>query len=596
MREGWKKTKLNSVVKIVNGGTPNTKVPDYWNGKDLWITPAEMGKLQSPYLSASRRKLSEAGLRNSSASLVPAKSVILSTRAPIGHLVINTSPMAFNQGCRGLICGEQINYKYLYYFLSSKVDLLNELGSGTTFKELSASKLKNVELPLPPLAEQERIIAILDNAFAGIDTAISNTQKNFANARELFESYLNSVFDQRGNGWIEKTIGECFRLKSGDGLTSKQMIPGAFQVFGGNGIAGSHDQYNLSGSNVVIGRVGALCGNARYVNEPIWLTDNAFKIIDKKYLLDNKFLVYMLNFKKLRQYAREAAQPVISNSSLKHIRLSFPMDESKQLEIVKLLDALSHETIRVQSIYQQKLTVLAELKKSLLQKAFSGELTADNIVPATSANKPSVSLNTDSPAFAAHIMAAAYLWHESQSRNKTFGRVKAQKTLHLVEALAQIDLGRAPVKDAAGPNDSAHMRTAEQWAKDQDFYEFVQRPEGQRGYDFVKGKRYGEWLPQALEAIEPYRKTLDKVLKLLMPLDTREAELVATTYAAWNNLLLDDTEVTEAAIIFEARDNWHPDKQKYTKQQFRKAIDRLRSHHMVPNGSGKRVTGQESLR
>ena len=139
------------------------------------------------------------------------------------------------------------------------------------------------------------------------------------------------------------------------------------------------------------------------------------------------------------------------------------------------------------------------------------------------------------------------------------------------------------------------MRTAETWARENDFYQFVQRAEGPRGYDFVKGKRYNEWLSQALDALEPYKSPLDRVVNLLMPLDTQKAELVATAYAAWNNLLLDGHKPSEEDIVHEARDNWHRDKQQYTESQFHEAIARLRDHGMVPTGTGKRVTGQESL-
>jgi predicted nucleotidyltransferase len=126
--EGWEIKKLGEVCEIVNGGTPKTGVEEYWNGKHLWITPAEMGKRQSPYVEVTARKLSDSGLKNSSAQLLPTNSVILSSRAPIGHLVINTKPMATNQGCKGLVPSPKIDYKYLYHFLFSNVDLLNALG------------------------------------------------------------------------------------------------------------------------------------------------------------------------------------------------------------------------------------------------------------------------------------------------------------------------------------------------------------------------------------------------------------------------------------------------------------------------------------
>ena len=144
----------------MNGGTPKTGVAEYWGGKHQWITPAEMGKRSSPYVSQTERTLTDAGLQNSSARPMPKHSVILSSRAPIGHLIINTVPMSTNQGCKGLIPGKEIDYKFLYYFLGANVDLLNSLGTGTTFKELSAGKLKEISLPVPPLDEQQRIVGL----------------------------------------------------------------------------------------------------------------------------------------------------------------------------------------------------------------------------------------------------------------------------------------------------------------------------------------------------------------------------------------------------------------------------------------------------
>ena len=133
-------------------------------------------------------------------------------------------------------------------------------------------------------------------------------------------------------------------------------------------------RYNLSGSNVIVGRVGALCGNVRHITENIWLTDNAFKVVDFKFEFNHPFLTYLLNFKNLRGFARQAAQPVISNSSLKDVVLEFPKSLKTQQSIIKKLDTLSAETKKLKAIYQQKIDNLEELKKSILQKAFNGEL------------------------------------------------------------------------------------------------------------------------------------------------------------------------------------------------------------------------------
>ncbi len=260
--------------------------------------------------------------------------------------------------------------RFLFQLLSH-IDLPKR-GAAQPF--ISKGDIKAFQVSIPTsLTEQQRIVDILDEAFEVIATARANAEQNRHNARALFESHLQSVFSQRGDGWSEAKLSECFRLKSGDALTSKEMISGEYSVYGGNGIAGTHNTFNLSGNNVIIGRVGALCGNARNIEEPIWLTDNAFQVTDLKYDFDYAFLTYLLNFKNLRSLARQSAQPVISNSSLKDLILNFP-NIIEQRNIVIQLDALSNKTQHLESLYQRKIAALDELKQSLLQQAFSGQL------------------------------------------------------------------------------------------------------------------------------------------------------------------------------------------------------------------------------
>ena len=194
MKNSWPIKTLGEVCVVVNGGTPKTSVPEYWGGTHLWITPAEMGKRVTPYVDDTERKLSDSGLRNSSAQLLPPYSVILSSRAPIGHLVMNTLPMATNQGCKGLIPGGQLRYRFLYHYLTSIVDLLNALGSGATFKELSGAKLKQVPIPMPPLAEQDRIVKILDSIVADGQRLVSLQERKLVALRALKQSVLSDAF------------------------------------------------------------------------------------------------------------------------------------------------------------------------------------------------------------------------------------------------------------------------------------------------------------------------------------------------------------------------------------------------------------------
>lgn len=498
---------------------------------------------------------------------------------------------------------------YFYYFLIGHP--LKTLGYARHFR-----LLKELNVVVPPLPEQKRIVAILDEAFAGIDTAIANTERNLANARELFESYLNAVFSQRGEGWADLTLREVCTdygrgkskhrprndpklfsgkypfIQTGDVRNSDHLITGYSTTYNESGLA----QSKLWPKGTICITIAANIAETGILDFDACFPDSIIGLVIDETKASSTYVEFLLQSVRsiLKAKGKGSAQDNINLATFENEKFPFPPLKN-QLAVVERLREISSSVRQLESNYQQKLATLAELKQSLLQKAFSGELTADNVAPITSAKKSSATPATTSPIFAAHIMAAAYHWHESKSKNKTFGRVKAQKTLHLVEALARIDLGRVPVKDAAGPNDFSHMRTAETWARENDFYQFVQRVEGQRGYDFVKGKRYNEWLSQALDALEPYKSPLDRVVSLLMPLDTQKAELVATAYAAWNNLLLDGHKPSEADIVHEARDNWHRDKQQYTESQFREAIARLRDHGMVPTGTGKRVTGQESL-
>mgnify|MGYP000609616135 CR=1 FL=1 len=267
--------------------------------------------------------------------------------------------------------------KFLYYYMIGNKfrKQAQNITGGTAIPTLSQKNLGSLSIPIPSLNEQKRIVANLDQCFEAIDKARSNVEKNLNNAKELFQSQLNQIFSQKGDGWVEKKLGDCIKLKSGDGLTSKKMNQnGYYPVYGGNGIAGNHDKYNLEGSQVIIGRVGALCGNTRFINEKIWLTDNAFKVSEFFNDFDKPFLTYLLNYKNLRSYARQSAQPVISNSSTKDIPLQFPENVELQKSIVNQLDGLKSQTQSLKSNYQQELDALDELKKSILQKAFNGEL------------------------------------------------------------------------------------------------------------------------------------------------------------------------------------------------------------------------------
>ena len=370
-------------------------MPDYWDGDYSWITPAEMGKLASPYVYETTRTLTDAGLRNSSARLLPPNSVILSSRAPIGHLVINTEPMATNQGCKGLVPRSDLHSKFLYYYLASVVELLNSLGTGATFKELSGGKLKEVSIALPPLPEQQRIVAILDEAFDGIATAKANAEKNLQNARALFESQLQSVFSQRGDGWMVKSLVDLCSLfvdsahrtpkyqpegipalRPRDVVNGKLAIAEAARV-SEQEYAVQSRRHQPAPGDIVYSRELSFGWAATLPASPRVCLSQGMCLFRPSPDVAVPFLLYVLNGPVGRRQAMRAAvgtaHPHINLGDIKRYRIPFPpLDEQRR--IVGQLDAMAVELERLEAIYQQKLSALEALKKSLLHQAFSGHL------------------------------------------------------------------------------------------------------------------------------------------------------------------------------------------------------------------------------
>lgn len=366
----WQVKPVGELFRVINGGTPKTGVNAYWGGPHQWVTPAEMGGLDSPYITVSQRTLTDEGLRVG-AELVPANSIILSSRAPIGHLVINEVPMAFNQGCKGLVPSNGIAAKFAYYFFLLNVPLLESLGTGTTFKELSGGKLKEVEFRFPELAEQHRIAALLDEAFAGIATARANTEEQLRKAAELFDGLRLAAFNVEG--WEEKPFEQCIEdvtytnkvqrkhfLKQGDYPIISQE-----EAFINGYWSNAADVFSVDRPLVLFGdHTKAL----KYVDFDFVLGADGVKILKPKPFLHPRFFYHQLRTAKLDSlgYARHY-------KLLKELVIRYP-SPSEQQRIAGELDSVEEEAAHLESLYTRKIAALDELKQSLLQQAFSGQL------------------------------------------------------------------------------------------------------------------------------------------------------------------------------------------------------------------------------
>ena len=186
--EHWEVCKIKNKFMIISGGTPKSDVESYWNGDVVWVTPADYNT-EDKVIVKGKRNITEEGLKNSSATILPKNSIIFSKRAPIGLVAINAVPLATNQGCLGCIPKLNVDTIYSYFLLSSFQKQFELLGSGTTFKEISLSSFSSFVIPLPPLTEQRAIADWLDAKCADIDATIALKEQK----QEKLKAYKKTI-------------------------------------------------------------------------------------------------------------------------------------------------------------------------------------------------------------------------------------------------------------------------------------------------------------------------------------------------------------------------------------------------------------------
>lgn len=389
MKEGWGMKKLGDVCEVIAGQSPKSQ---FYNEDEVGL-PFYQGKkeFQEKYIGEPRKwtsKVTKEALED---------DILMSVRAPVGPVNFSTQKCCIGRGLAAIRSSELIDKDYCFYYLQSKEDEL--IGnSGAVFNSINKTQIGNISIPIPPLSEQKQIVAILDKAFAAIDQAQANIKKNIANAKELFQSKLNAIFLQKGEGWEEKTFQEL-SSRIGDGLhgTPNYDEKGEYYFINGNnlndGIIELKDntkrvnkeefeknKRDLTLNTVLISINGTLGKVAFYNGEPVILGKSACYInfnkeVNKYYI---KYLVKSSLF--FDNMGKQSTGATIKNFSLKSMRnykLLLP-SINEQEEIVEDLKLFENEIIQIESHYHQKLTNLEDLKKSLLQKAFSGELTMEN--------------------------------------------------------------------------------------------------------------------------------------------------------------------------------------------------------------------------
>lgn len=222
---------------------------------------------------------------------------------------------------KGIVYSDFLYYQLKFFYFDGRT--LKMQNKTTGLRNLQLNAYLNQRILLPPIQTQHLIVEELDS----LTSIIEKQKKQLEELDNLAQSIFYDMFGdpiENERGWDSTCFGDLFLLRSGNSLPAKKQIPGDFKVYGGNGINGTHVEFNREGEYIIIGRVGAYCGNVRIAKGAFWLTDNAFELIQVKEIQNTIYLLYLLRVINLFRYANKAAQPVISNVVLRDITIPLP--------------------------------------------------------------------------------------------------------------------------------------------------------------------------------------------------------------------------------------------------------------------------------
>ncbi len=392
MKAGWTVRPLGEVVSIIGGGTPPKNNPAYYNGSIPWATVRDMNV---EMITATDHSITQAGLTASSSKIIPAGEVVIASRVGLGKVCILGQDTAINQDLRGLVpkSRKALDRRFLYYWYKSAASLVVDAGTGATVQGVTLPFLKALPIPLPPLEEQERIVAILDEALEGLARARAHAEANLQNARELFETVLsirtnatefskkplNSICDVRdGTHDSPKYVATGIPLVTQKNIRSEGLNLGDVKLISREDHEAIHRRSNVAQGDILISMIGANRGMACIVDCTETISIKNVGLIKSTPNINMDFLLLYLQSADAKNYILDStnggAQPFVGLGKLRAFPIPLPERATQDTIAAELIEISSIAT-SISETYETKLQSLDTLRQSLLQKAFAGELT-----------------------------------------------------------------------------------------------------------------------------------------------------------------------------------------------------------------------------
>ena len=407
MKKGWRTKKLGELCEIELGKTPARANSAFWDEKretgNVWLSIADLLQADDNVVVDSKEYVSDKGARI--CKLVAKGTLLVSFKLTLGRLAFAGRDLFTNEAIAALtIFNERdLSKEFLFYFLHY-FDWVKAAENDVKLKgmTLNKAKLKEMTVRFPSPFEQRRIVGILDEVFEVIATAKANAVENFQSARRLFESHLQSVFTQRGPGWVEMPLSELCDIKHGFAFKSEffasdgdyvLLTPGNFYESGGYRDRGEKQKYYrgeiphdyvLSEGDLLVAmteQAAGLLGSPVLIPESDkFLHNQRLGLVTKKPRVawTNEFFFHVFNTRAVRKEIHDSASGVkvrhTSPTKIGEVAVSFPTSISEQRAIVSTLKDLGEETEHLAAVYERKLRALEALRKSVLHQAFAGQL------------------------------------------------------------------------------------------------------------------------------------------------------------------------------------------------------------------------------
>lgn len=396
--KGWKWVKLTDFARLESGHTPSKRHPEYWGGDVPWIGIRDAKAHHGETIHETIQTTNDLGIQNSSARILPKGTVCLSRTASVGYVVTMARPMATSQDFANWVCSDNLDCRFLVYLLLAEQESLLRFASGAIHQTIYYPELKALHICMPSLPEQQRIVAILDDALAGLETVAANVQKNLKNAGELFDSYLNSAFTQKNESWVVKMLSDvCRKITVGHVgpmakrykqsgvpfLRSQNIRPFEIAlddvVFIDEDFHRSLAKSQLLPGDVAIVRTG-YPGTAAVIPETLKTSNCAdLVIVRTDEQVDPGYIAAFFNSSHGKGLVSGnlvgTAQKHFNIGAAKAVKIRLP-PKQEQRRLVEEMRVFRSASRRLELLYQQKLSNLADLKQSILTKAFSGEMTS----------------------------------------------------------------------------------------------------------------------------------------------------------------------------------------------------------------------------